>query len=591
MVRATASLFPVLAVPPSLGRVFSPEEDRPGADPVAVLSHGLWSRRFGSDPAILGKTIHLSGVATAIVGVMPARFQFPAPSAQLWIPLQVDRSQYNDASFSYFSVGRLRPGVTLERARSEMVPVLARLSQNFPGDLTPAMMEQAGFAPVLHSLKSDVVGEVETPLWILLGTVAFVLLVATANVANLFLVRAEGRHREIAVRRAIGARGRDIAKLYLSESLLLGLVGGAFGLALAHVVLRLFVGWGAVDLPRLEEVRIDAGVLLFTGAVSILAGFFFGAVPVLRHQSAPPAMGLNEIGRGLTAGRERLSARGLLVVSQVALALVLLIGSGLMARSFLRLRTVDPGFTTSNTLTFALSLPENEYPSEADVARFVRALGERIGGLPGVVAFGTTSRLPLSGSYDNNAIWIEDFPVPEGQIPPVHPTRFVSPDYFRALEIPLLSGRTFEWTDREKGFRAAIVSSSFAEKYWDGQSPLGKRVRPFDDPEPFTVVGMVGSARDEGIEKEPSATIYFPVGGHGYVDRTLQAAVRTRTPPDATFEGVREEIRGLDPNLPISGVGSMDELAARSIARTRFTMILLALAAGVAVLLGSIGIY
>ncbi len=587
----TASLFTTLGIEPFAGRAFSPDEDQPGAEPVAVMSHALWERRFGSDQSILGKTIRLDGVDTRLLGIMPEALSFPDASTELWLPLQLDHARYRDTSFSYFAIGRLGAGVSIEEAETEMGPILKRITETFPGDLTQSMLEQARMAPVLHPLKRDVVGEVETPLWILLGTVGFVLLVALANVANLFLVRADARHREVAVRTALGANRGDIARLYLSESLALGFVGGALGLALAGAAVRIFIAYGAMELPRLEEVGIDARVLFFTVAVSFLAGLLFGLVPILRLESSRLAAGLNELGRGLTAGRERLSARAVLVTCQVAFALVLLIGSGLMARSYWRLRSVEPGFDPSSTLTFDLSLPEGQYPGEEEGARFARELTERVEALPGVAAAAITTRLPLTGSYDNNALFIEDFPVPEGQIPPVHPTRFVSPDYFLALSIPLLEGRAFEWSDPDKGIRTAIVSRAFAEKYWPGQSPVGKRLRTFDAEDFYEIVGVVGSVRDEGLEKEPAQTAYFPYGQAGFLPRSFQVAVRTRTEPRALFDSIREEVRGLDRNLPLSGVRTMEERVTRSTARTTFTMILLGLSAAVAVLLGCIGIY
>ncbi|MGH9392346.1 MAG: FtsX-like permease family protein, partial [Vicinamibacteria bacterium] len=262
-----------------------------------------------------------------------------------------------------------------------------------------------------------------------------------------------------------------------------------------------------------------------------------------------------------------------------------------MARSFWHLRSVSPGFDPGSTLTFTLSLPETQYPGEGEVVRFVEQLMERIGEVPGVVAAATTSRLPLSGSYDNNAMFVEGFPVPEGQIPPVHPTRYVSPDYFRALSIPLIEGRAFEGSDREKGFRAVVVSAAFAEKYWPGRSPLGKRVRAFDADEFSEIVGVVGSVRDEGLDKDPAPTIYFPVGTPGSLRRPIQVAVRTRTAPESLFPGVREEIRGIDRNLPVASVSTMEQILGRSTARTTFTTILLGLSTVVALLLGSIGIY
>jgi putative ABC transport system permease protein len=587
----TASLFTSLRVQALAGRAFSADEDVPGAEPVAVVSHSLFARRFGSDRSLVGKIIRLDGIDTRVVGVMPKELSFPDASTDLWLPLQLDRTRYRDTSFSYFAVGRLRPGVSIEEAETEMGPILKRITETYPGDLTQSMLEQAKMAPVLHPLKQDVVGEVETPLWILLGTVGFVLLVAAANVANLFLVRADGRHREVAVRTALGASRFDIARLYLSESLLLGFAGGVFGLGFAFAAVSLFVDYGAMELPRLEEVGIDASVLLFTLAMSLLAGFLFGLVPILRLESTRLAAGLNEIGRGLTAGRERLSVRAMLVVTQVAFALVLLIGSGLMARSYWRLRSVEPGFDPASTLTFEMSLPKSQYPGEQEAGRFVRELTERVGRLSGVATAAVTTRLPLSGSYDNNAIQVEEFPVPEGQIPPVHPTRFVSPDYFVALSIPLLEGRTFEWNDRDRGLRTAIVSRAFADKYWPGRSPLGKRLGTFMDSGLYEIIGVAANVRDESLDKEPVQTIYFPINQSGPVQGSFQVLVRTRTEPRALFDSIREEIRGLDRNLPLSGVRTMEERVTRSTARTTFTMILLALSAVVAVLLGCIGIY
>ncbi len=538
---------------------------------MAVVSHALWERRFGSDPSILGKTIRLDGVETRLVGVMPNELSVPDASTDLWLPLRLDRSRYRDTSFSYNAIGRLRPGVSIEEAETEMGPILRRITETYPGDLTQSMLEQAKMEPVLHALKQDVVGEVETPLWILLGTVGFVLLVAAANVANLFLVRADARHREVAVRTALGASRADIAGLYLTESLALGLLGGTLGLALAGVAVRLFVNFGAMELPRLEDVAIDGAVVLFTLSMSLLAGLLFGLVPILRLESSRLAAGLNEFGRGLTAGRERLSARAVLVTCQVAFALVLLIGSGLMARSYSRLRSVEPGFDPKSTLTFELALPEGQYPGEEEGVRFVRELTEQVGALPGVAAVAITTRLPLSGSYDNNAVFIEDFPVPEGQIPPVHPTRFVSPDYFLALSIPLLEGRAFEWSDRDQGLRTTVVSRAFAEKYWPGQSPIGERLRPFDAQDLYEIIGVVGSVRDEGLDKEPAQTVYFPYGQVGFLPRSLDVAVRTRTEPRALFASIQDEIRRLDKNLPLSGVGTMEQAVARSTARTTFT--------------------
>ncbi len=440
-------------------------------------------------------------------------------------------------------------------------------------------------------MKDDLVGNLGETLWILLGTVGFVLLIACANVANLFLVRAEGRQKEVAVRAALGAGSGRITRFFLTEAVVLGLLGGLSGLFVAHTALRLVKDFGPTNLPRLEEIGMNVEVFLFTGIVSLLAGLFFGATPIFRYRRTNLVETLKEGGRS-SSGRARHRMRTTLVVVQVALALVLLVGSGLMVRSFFQLREVEPGFDPSNTLTLRLSLPEMEYPGIGDVASFVRELSERIESLPGVNAAGTTTVLPLLRG-DNFGTRIEEHPVPEGGVPLIHPVRFINPDYFDAMGIPLISGRTLEWADQEQSRRVAVVSRAFAEKYWPGESPLGKRLSnfDFDNDEWHTIVGVVGDVRSSGLDKEPQQTIFVPLTGHDEVRRSFSLAIRTTGLPEYLTDTVRKEIWAIDPNLPVSNVQTLEELLSSSTARTSFAMTMLAIASGVALLLGSIGIY
>ncbi len=568
----------------------SPEDDQLGAAPVTVLSHELWRRDFGSDPDILGRTIQLDGVSHEIVGVLPAGLSFPQREAKLWTPFGLDLDHPIVDNFSYSAVGRLKHDFTAAAAESELKAVLERLPERFP-EFSRDMMESTGFTIKLRPMKDDLVGNVRETLWILLGTVGFVLLIACANVANLFLVRAEGRQKEVAVRAALGAGGARITRFFLTEAVVLGLLGGLSGLTVAHTALRLVKDFGPANVPRLEEIGMNAEVFLFTGIVSLLAGLFFGATPIFRFRRTNLVETLKEGGRS-SSGRARHRMRTTLVVAQVALALVLLVGSGLMVRSFLRLQAVEPGFDPSSTLTMRLSLPEAEYPGNEDVASFVRELSERVESIPGVKAAGTTTVLPLLRG-DNYGTRIEEHPVPEGGAPLIHPVRFINPGYFDAMGIPLISGRILEWADQEQSSRVVVVSRSFAEKYWPSANPLGKRLSNFDfeNDEWHTIVGVVGDVRASGLDKEPQQTIFVPLTGHDEVRRSFSLAIRTEGLPEYLTDTVRNEIWAIDPNLPVSNVQTLEELLSSSTARTSFAMTMLAIAAGIALLLGSIGIY
>ncbi|MFQ5790946.1 MAG: ABC transporter permease, partial [Acidobacteriota bacterium] len=595
----TASLFDVLRVPPLLGRSFGEEEDDPGAPQVALLSYELWRGRFGGDPNILGRTLRLNGTPWEVIGVMPAGFTFPGEDTEIWIPHVIEPADLGKANFSYDAIGRLKPGITVEGANKELGQLLKRMPELYPGEITAGLLENAQLTPYISPLLEDVVGDLSQVLWILLGTVSVVLLIACANVANLFLVRAEGRQRELALRTALGASRGDVLQYFLAESVTLGLLGGVVGLGLAYAGLRGLIALSPGDIPRLGEVGLHPEVLLFTAGVSLLCGLLFGIIPVVRYRRGNLVSAINEGSLRASAGRETHRARSVLVVAQVSLALVLLIGSGLMARSFWELRNVDPGFQKDGILTLRLSLPRAEYPEPEDAARFYQRLMEALSGLPGVESVGAISNLPMTDGQSNNGVVLEDFPLQPDEIPPVIRTNYAAPGYFETLGIPLHEGRTFERRDHEQQTGAVVVSARFAMQFWPEGSAVGKRVTPglpSEDAVWYTIVGVVGDVRDDGLEQDPPTMIYFPVIGLGgeYGDwtvRTMSVAIRGGSDPASLAAAAREKIWALDSRLPLISIRSGDAIVSASMARTSYTMILLGIAAGVALLLGAIGVY
>jgi putative ABC transport system permease protein len=596
---ATAGVFLTLRVPPSRGRTIQEADEKPGAEPVAVLSHGLWRRRFGGDPAAVGSILQVDGVATRIVGVMPPDFRFPAAGVELWIPMTIDPANLNMGSFNYDGIGRLRPGVTPQAAASELSKLVWRIP-DFPNAvITREILESARFGVLVHPLRDDIVGDIGSVLWILLGSVGLILLIACANVANLFLVRAEGRQREVAVRSALGASQGSILRLFLGESLLLSSTGGALGLALAFAGARVLVTMRPDGIPRLEEISVDAPVLAFTAGAALLSGLLVGLFAALRYGRPKLVPALKEGGRGGTAGRERLRARNVLVVLQVAIALVLLVGAGLMIKSFWRLRNVSPGIDPSNVLTVRLSLPAARYEEPETASRFVVQLLEKVRAIPGVGSVAATNVLPLSGGGSTNAHVIEGVPLAPGELPPILSTRWVSPSYFETMRIPLLQGTGFERLDPDAKVKECLVSQALAERFWPGESPLGKRLAQGvgENPQWTTVLGVVGSVRDDGLTEEPVQAVYYPMQPHLdfdgtiYVPRSFSLVVRGTGDLRQLVGPVREAVRSLDPNLPLAQVRSMEEVVERSMVRTRFTMMLLVIAGAVALLLGTVGIY
>ena len=590
--RAARDVFTTLGATPAVGRIFDSAEEQPGAESVVVLSHALWQERFGGAD-VIGRSIDIDGEPRTIVGVMPASFEFPNRETRLWLPLPLDSAATTAyGNFSFQAVARLRAGVDPVNAEARLQPHLKRAGEGAAGDFG-AFMEAGKLAATVIPLKRLVVGDISRPLWILLGTVAFVFLIACANVSNLVLARAEARQKEMSVRAAMGAGRPGLIGHYATESLLIAVASGVLGLLLTFAVLRVLLRIAPPNIPRLHEVTIDPIVVAFTLLTTLLAAVLLGILPALRLTSPDMLAMLSRYGRGTSAGRERNRTRQLLVVAQTALALVLLVGSGLMVRSFQNMRALDPGFAPDNALTFRISLPASTYDEDSDVAQFNSALLERLRALPGVMHVGATSHAPLAGCCTGTAHVIEDHPVAPGQLPPMFWYASVSDGYFEAMRIPLRAGRTFDTSDRNPEQRSVIVSDALAQRFWPNGAAVGKRLRLSSDTETwYTVVGVVGNVRDQALDNdELSQTVYYPVAagvaGHArnmtYVVHAAQA--------DAIAPATREQVWALDSNLPIASTQTYEKIVADSMIRLSFTMLALVAAAAIALILGAIGLY
>jgi predicted permease len=596
---ATADLFPALGVAPLKGRAFTEEEDRPGSDGVVVISHALWQHRFGGDPEVVGKTVTLDGQACAVVGVMPASFHFPDNDTDIWKPIAFDADLLgpnNRGSHFLSVVGRLKDGVDIERARSEV----ASLAHTVGGENKTTYPR--GLNAVLRPLQEEVVGDsVRRSLYVMLGAVGLVLLIACANVANLLLARSASRRKEVAVRTALGASRARIVRQLLTESLLLSLAGGGLGLVLALWGVDLLVALAPAGTPRVEEVGLDARVVAFTFAVSLLTGIVFGLVPALHASKVDLNESLKEGSRGATEGPKRGRLRGLLVVAEFAIALVLLAGAGLLLKSFARVQEVSPGFDASNVLTMRVVLPETKYKAYDEHRAFFSNLFARLRALPGVEAVGANNLLPFNGSGGSRGFLIDGRPVPPGQPHPEEQLRFITPGYFEAMRIPLLRGRDFGERDISGAPRVAVVSRSMAERYWPGEEAIGKRfaysgLRQGDKPDWIEIVGIVGDIKHRGLDVESKPEIYVPVYQPLFTNRptpplSLYVAVRTSGDPALLARAARREVMAVDPEQPIANMKTMGQRIAESVAPRRFNMALLGLFACVALLLAVVGIY
>jgi predicted permease len=592
-VNASANLFSLLPVTLAQGRGFNSEEDQAGATPVIVLGHGVWRRRFNSDPQLVGRQITIGTTSMTVLGVLPEGFKFPVDASRTDFirPLAqaIGERTKRRGSYSFRTLARLKPGVTIAQAEAEMKATGQRLEQQYPD-------EGLRLGLSLVPLHEDLVAGIRPSLLVLLGAVGFVLLIACANVANLLLARAAGRQKEIAIRTAMGASRVRVIRQLLTESLLLSLVGGTLGLLLALWGVDLLVAASPVDIPRLKEVGLDTSVLVFTISVSVLTGIIFGLAPAWQATKIDLNEALKEGSRGSTEGLRHNRLRSLLVVSEVALSLVLLISAGLLIKSFLRLREVNPGFDAENVLTTSLSLSRTKYAKPEQQQLFFQEVSRRIKDVHGVEAVGLVDPLPLSGSFSANTFFIEGRPPAAPEDKPSSNFRHVSPDYFRAMNIPLLRGRIFNERDTSTTPHVIIVNETFARQFFAGEDALGKRITievdPAIDPNPPAreIVGIVGDVRHEALDKE---------GGAEYYISYLQDAVPfmelvVRAAPGQTegvAPGVRNAVKGLDADQYVPRIDTMNSLLAVSIARRRFNMTLIGIFAAVALVLASVGIY
>ena len=610
----TATLLPVLKVSPILGRNFTADEDTPtggrksavkGDDgpTVTIISEGLWRSRFGADPKVLGRTMSVNGRTRTIVGVMPSRFRFPSSATQLWLPLGLDPNNKFPGGFNYNSVARLKPGVRAADAQRDFAAVLPRMVELYPsfapGVSTQMLMDQAKPTPVIVPLHEDVTGGIAKTLWMVAAAAGLVLLVACFNVANLILVRADGRQREIAIREALGAGRARVLGHFLAESAVIASIAGVVGLAVATAAIRALTASGLTDIPRLAEVHIGAAEALFALVIAALVALVCSVIPALRIGRVLLSNALREGGRSGTAGRVQHRVRGALVAAQIALALVVLAGSGLLLRTFQRLHAVRPGFDPQNVATLWMSPPRVRYPTDSAVARFYAQLEARVAELPGVQTVGLSSRVPLSGNGMNqNPMFPEDDPTYANKIPPLQINTVVNGAYFKALGIPLIAGSTFERLDAQHD-GVAIVSRRTAIQFWKdstGNAALGKRFRELPNGPLYRVIGVVGDARDTALAAPPSQTVYFPEVAEkdtlfSQTARTMALVVRTAGDPASITSAVRRVVREIDPGLPLFDVKPMTAVLTASMAQLSFVILILASAAVVTLVLGAIGLY
>ena len=579
-----ATLFPMLGVNAALGRVFTPEEDRPNSNRFVLLSDRLWRRRFGADPNVINRSIRLSGNLFTIVGVMPPGFSILDKNVDIWVPIGFSAEARTPQGRWTMVIARLKDGVTFKQAQDDMTRVASQLTAMFPDFDT-------GWTARVVPLKEQLTGDVRPALLVLVGAVGFVLLIACANVANLLLARATTRHRELAVRAALGAdRGRLIRQL-LSESLLLSVVGGIAGLALSWWALNFLRTTVATHLPiqRLEFVGINGWVLLFACAAALGCGLLFGIIPAFTAAGISLTDALREGGRTGTASRGRRVRQGLVIV-EMALALVLLVGAGLLARSFLSLMRVNPGFDPSKTITMRVTLPSASYQSDEQIIGFFDRLFERIDSLPGVQAAGGVSFLPLDGLGAATGFSIEGQEKPRAGEEPVSEVKVVTHDFFKAMGIPLLRGRLFDGRDTAPNTRRVIISEALVKKYFGDRDPIGQRiVLSWNNQGPDEIIGVVGDVRSVSLETEPRGASYLPPARFAYP--FMSVAVRTAAGGLSIVPSVVNAVHERDPNVPVSQIRPMSEVIAVSTTERRLTMVLLMAFSVVALVLASVGIY
>ena len=601
----TDGILPMLGVQPMLGRVFSRTDDAPGSPETVVLTSGYWRAKFGADRSAIGRTLVLDSRPREIIGVLPDTFRFLDRTVSLVVPYRFDRSKVFLGQFSFSALARLKSGATIDEASADvarMIPISLRRFPPFPG-ASVKMFEEVRLRPNVRSLKDDLVGDVQTVLWVLMGTIGMVLLIACANVANLLLVRVESRQQELAIRAALGAGSKRIARELLLESVTLGIMGGVVGLGLAFGALRLLVALAPGNLPRLEDITLDIPVLVFALVLSIVAGLLFGAIPVFKYAGAQLGPTLRGGGRTASASKARHRARNTLVIAQVALALVLLVSSGLMIRTFQALRDVHPGFVRpSEVQTLRLVIPSSQLKEEAAVARMHQAIMDKIAAVPGVASVALTSTVTMSGEGWHDPLYAEDRTYSESQVPPIRLFKFVSPGYMKTMGGSLVAGRDFTWADVYELRPVAMVSENLARELW-GQptAAIGKRMRPYPKGPWREVVGVLSDMRDDGLNQKAPTVAYWPMlmvdfsptpDNRNFVQRGVSYVIRSsRTGSSGFVSELGQAVWSINPNLPLASLRTLQEIYDASLARTSFTLVMLGIAGGMALLLAVAGIY
>ena len=593
--RVTYGVLRAFGVQPQLGRWFSEADDSPATPETILLMHGYWQRRFGGDASILGRTINVDSRPRLVIGVMPRSFQLNG-NPEIILPLRFNRAELQP-TFAYAGIARLKPGVSVSQSNADLERMLPVWISRY-GMQRFASLKLGG---AIRPFKEDVVGDISTILWILMAVIGIVLLIACANVANLILVRTDSRQQELAIRAALGAGRGRIARELLVESLTFGALGGAAGLALTYGAIRILRAIGPATLPRLSEIYIDPVVVLFAVAVSLVSGFFFGAIPVLKF--ARPCIGgmLHSGSRGNTQSRERHRSQGALVVVQVALALVLLIGSGLMIRTFQALRSVDPGFSQPERIqTVRLAIPPTQVPEPESVTRMQQAIVDKLSAIPGVEAAAFIDGLPMDqNSQSSSPVSVEGQP-DNGGLPPVRRVKFISPGLFQTLGTRLIGGRDFTWREIYAKSELALVSENFARETWgDPHAALGKRIREGTGGPWHEIIGVVADLYDEGAHRPPPVIVYWParvqiasMGVQRYIPRSMAFAIRSNRTGNETFlRQLQEAVWAVNPTLPLAEVQTLADVSRKSVTQTSFTLVMLAIAGGMALALSLIGIY
>jgi predicted permease len=598
----TDGVLQTLRVPPLLGRWFLPAEQNPHGDKAVMLSYGYWQRRFGGDPSVIGRSIEVDSQPRQIVGVMPQGFRLVNADFDLLVPLGFDRNKQTLAAFGFQGIARLKPGVPIAQANADvtrMLPIWMDSWSNGPG-IDSHFYEVWRITPALRPLKEEVIGSVGNVLWLVMGTIGVVMLIACTNVANLLLVRADARQQELAVRAAMGAGRGRIAWELLLESLCLGLLGGVLGVGIAYEGLRLLVAIGPANLPRLGEVSLDVRSLGFTLALSLFAGLLFGSIPALRYARARTTVALRGSGRTASLSRERQHSRDLLVVAQVAMALVLLVSAVLMIRTFQALRHVEPGFSQpEHVQTMRISIPATLVAEPQQVVRLQNSIADRLAAIPGVTSVGFASAAPMEGILSN---WSEIFIEGEsmGEVAPLRLFKYVGPDYFRTTGTRLIAGREVTWTEVYGLRPVVIISEDLARESWGTPSAaLGKRLREFPDMPWHEVIGVVENVRENGVQDKAPAIVYWPsmmngiYGPHTFdAARTVTFVLRSdRAGTEGLLSEMRQAVWSVNASLPLASVRTMQEIYSQSLARTSFTLVMLGIAGTMAFVLGIIGIY